>query len=162
LDEHLAAFYGIETKALTRAVRRNVERFPDDFMFQLTAQEFDLLRRQFGTSSAWGGRRYRPLVFTEQGVAMLSSVLRSRKAVEINIQIMRAFVRLRQLLSLHKELADRLNRLENQMKDRDQAVAHQFREIFSLLEQLFNPPGQKKPPIGFLSETEQRRAKKKG
>ena len=80
LDEQLAVFYDIETKALTRAVRRNIERFPDDFMFQLSQNEFDLLRRQFGTSSAWGGRRYRPLVFTEQGVAMLSSVLRSKRA----------------------------------------------------------------------------------
>jgi len=116
LDEQLAALYGIETKILTRAVRRNIDRFPDDFMFQLSEEEFDLLRRQFGTSSVWGGRRYRPLVFTEQGVAMLSSVLRSKKAVEINIQIMRAFVRLRQLLSIHKELANRLTQLENQTK----------------------------------------------
>ena len=100
--------------------------FPEDFMFQLSNQEFEHLRRQFGTSSSWGGRRCPPLVFTEQGVAMLSSVLRSKRAVEINIQIMRAFVRLRQLLSIHKELADHLARLEKQMKDKDKAVAHQF------------------------------------
>ena len=91
---------------------------------------------------------------------MLSSVLRSTRAVEINIEIMRAFVRLRQLLSVHKELAQRLTRLEKQMKDRDQAVAHQFREVFALLEQLFNPPDRKKRPIGFLSESEDMPGKK--
>ena len=160
MDAHLADFYGIETKALTRAVRRNIERFPSDFMFQLTTKEFNHLRHQSGTSSSWGGRRYRPLFFTEQGVAMLSSVLRSTRAVEINIEIMRAFVRLRQLLSVHKELAQRLTRLEKQMKDRDQAVAHQFREVFALLEQLFNPPDRKKRPIGFLSESEDMPGKK--
>ena len=98
-----------------------------------------------------GGRRYAPYAFTEQGVAMLSSVLRSSRAVEVNIQIMRAFVRLRQLLSVHKELNDRLTKLEEQMRVRDDSVDQQFRQVFALLDRLFNPPGPatKKRPIGF-------------
>ena len=95
LDADLAVLYQVETKALVRAVKRNIARFPTDFMFQLTDDEFEVLRRQFGTSSAWGGRRYLPYAFTEQGVAMLSSVLHSKRAVQVNIEIMRAFVRLR-------------------------------------------------------------------
>jgi hypothetical protein len=119
LDEQLAAFYGVETKRLIEAVKRNIDRFPKDFMFRLDVDEWDILRSQFATSNLrsqtvisssarHGGRRFVPYAFSEQGVAMLSSVLRSPRAVEVNIQIMRAFVRLRQLLSLHKELAARL------------------------------------------------------
>ena len=126
LDEQLAAFYGVETKRLVEAVKRNIERFPDDFMFRLNRDEWDALRSQIATSNVRsqfvtakqigrGGRRYAPYAFTAQCVAMLSSVLRSRRAIEVNIQIMRAFVRLRQLLSIHKELAERLTRLEQQM-----------------------------------------------
>src|SRR4026209_1915099 len=104
LDVHLAQLYGVETKNLNKAVKRNLDRFPADFMFQLTLKEIENLRFQFGTSSfGHGGRRYAPYVFTEQGVAMLSSVLKSRQAVRVNIAIMRAFVRLRETLSLHKE-----------------------------------------------------------
>ena len=108
LDSDLAGLYDVETKSLVRAVKRNIERFPSDFMFQLAADEFDRLRCQFGTSNTGvgrGGRRYRPYAFTEQGVAMLSSVLRSPRAVAVNIEIMRAFVRLRQMLASHAELA---------------------------------------------------------
>jgi hypothetical protein len=112
LDADLANLYGVETGALTRAVRRNANRFPADFMFQLTKQEFEDLRRQSGISSVWGGRRYAPYAFTEQGVAMLSSVLRSERAVLVNIEIMRAFVQLRQMLSSHVELARKLAGLE--------------------------------------------------
>ena len=108
LDSDLAELYGVETKMLVRAVKRNIERFPSDFMFQLTKEEFDNLRFHFGTSSQWGGRRYLPYAFTEQGVAMLSSVLRSKRAIQVNITIMRVFVRLRQILSTHKELAYKL------------------------------------------------------
>jgi hypothetical protein len=111
LDKDLAALYHVETKSLTRAVRRNQARFPADFMFQLTAEEFANLRFQFGTSS-WGGRRYLPYAFTEQGVAMLSSVLHSERAVRVNVEIMRAFVRLRQLLASHADLARKLEALE--------------------------------------------------
>ena len=98
LDSELAILYGVETKTLVRAVKRNQDRFPDDFMFQLQDQEWENLRYQIGTSSSWGGRRFAPYVFTEQGVAMLSSVLQSSHAVQVNIQIMRAFVAIRQIL----------------------------------------------------------------
>jgi hypothetical protein len=163
LDEQLAAFYGVETRELVQAVKRNVERFPDDFMFQLDREEWVALRSQFATSTlrsqiviskteGRGGRRYAPYAFTEQGVAMLSSVLRSPRAIEVNIEIMRAFVRLRQLLSLHKDLAERLAKLERQMQGRDADVDQQFRHVFSLLEQLFAPPARKRRPIGFHAD----------
>ncbi len=116
LNEHLAALYGVETKVFLQAVKRNLERFPDDFMFQLDAAEWKTLRSQIVTSNekpaGRGGRRYAPYAFTEQGVAMLSSVLRSERAIQVNIEIMRAFVRLRQMLSSNAELASKLNALE--------------------------------------------------
>ena len=160
LDEQLAAFYGVETKRLVEAVKRNMARFPEDFAFQLAGDEWGVLRSQFATSKLRsqsvtsssdprGGRRYTPYAFTEQGVAMLSSVLRSPRAVEVNIQIMRAFVRLRQLLSIHKELAERLTKLEEQMRQRDHAVARQFQQVFALLDKLFSPPAPPRKPIGF-------------
>jgi len=151
LDSQLASFYGVETKVLNQAVRRNRERFPKDFMFQLSDVEFENWRSQIVTSNpaAKMGLRRKPYAFTEQGVAMLSSVLRSPRAVEVNIQIMRAFVRLRQLLSVHKELAERLAKLETQIRDRDHAVAQQFQKVFALLEQLFNPPAPPRKLIGF-------------
>lgn len=105
LDSDLAALYSVETKQLVRAVKRNLTRFPADFMFQLSKKEFRNLRFQFGTSSQWGERRYPPYAFTEQGVAMLSSVLSSPKAIQVNIEIMRAFVRLRGMLASHTDLA---------------------------------------------------------
>ena len=171
LDEQLAAFYGVETKRLLEAVKRNIGRFPDDFMFQLTGEERDVLRSQFATSSlrsqtatskstGHGGRRYAPYAFTEQGVAMLSSVLRSPRAVEVNIQIMRAFVRLRQLLSVHKELAERLTKLEQQMSTRGASVEQQFRQVFALLEQLFNPPVSSRKQIGFHAAGKSRESRK--
>ena len=107
LDMHLANLYGVETKVLLQAVRRNLDRFPDDFAFRLSRKEFTHLRSQSVTSS-WGGRRYSPFGFTEQGVAMLSSVLRSKRAVQANIQIMRAFVRLRALMLTHTDLSRKL------------------------------------------------------
>jgi hypothetical protein len=151
LDSQLGAFYGVETKVLNQAVKRNQERFPDDFMFQLSDEEFENWRSQIVTSNpaAKMGVRRKPYAFTEQGVAMLSGVLRSPRAVEVNIQIMRAFVRLRQLLSVHKELAERLTKLEAQMRHRDHAVAQQFQQAFSLLDQLFNPPSPLRKRIGF-------------
>jgi len=163
LDEQLAGFYGVPTKALVQAVKRNIGRFPEDFAFQLTGDEWGVLRSQLAasnlrsqsvtsSSTAHGGRRYAPYAFTEQGVAMLSSVLRSPRAVEVNIQIMRAFVRLRQLLSVHKELAERLTKLEQQMRQPDHAVAQQFQRVFALLDQLFNPPSPPRKRIGFHTE----------
>lgn len=141
LDTDLAALYGVETRVLTQAVRRNMERFPGDFMFQLTAEEFADLRSQTVISSRWGGRRYRPFAFTEQGVAMLSSVLGSQRAVRVNIEIMRAFVRLRRLLSVHAGLEERLNELERRYDG-------QFRAVFDAIRELMRP----EPPrrrLGF-------------
>jgi hypothetical protein len=113
LDADLAKLYGVETKVLLQAVKRNIDRFPPDFMFQLTNQELAILRSQFVTSSQWGGRRYPPYAFSEQGVAMLSSVLRSSQAVQVNIEIMRTFVRLRRILASHADLAHKLEALGN-------------------------------------------------
>lgn len=133
VDADLAGLYGVETRALTQAVRRNRDRFPDDFMFQLTDEEFEDLRSQTVITSQWGGRRTRPYVFTEQGVAMLSSVLRSDRAVQVNIEIMRAFVRLRRLLASNAELERRLDELEERY---DQ----QFRAVFDTIRELMRPP----------------------
>jgi hypothetical protein len=114
LDKDLAELYGIETKVLKQAVKRNIKRFPADFMFVLIKHEFNNLRSQFVTSS-WGGMRYVPMAFTEQGVAMLSSVLNSDRAIQVNIQIMRVFTQLRQMLATHKELAHKLHELEQKI-----------------------------------------------
>jgi len=152
LDINLAELYGVETKFLKRAVRRNQDRFPDDFMFQLTKQELNNLRCQFGTSS-WGGLRYPPYAFTEQGVAMLSSVLRSPKAVAVNIEIMRAFVRLRQLISSNRELAQKLDELDRQVSKHDTAIT----EIIEAIRQLMVPPSPKeKRRIGFAPWEDER------
>lgn len=144
LDSDLAALYGVQTSNLNKAVKRNADRFPPDFMFQLNADETDRLRFQFGISKAGrGGRRYLPYVFTEQGVAMLSSVLRSKRAVKVNIEIMRAFVRLRGILAAHKELAAKLAKLEEKYDG-------QFRIVFEALRQLTSPPPEvKRRRIGF-------------
>jgi ORF6N domain len=158
LDAELAALYGVATKVLLQAVRRNRERFPDDFMIQLTTAEWTALRSQFVTSSAQrGGRRYLPYAFTAQGVAMLSSVLRSRRAITVNIQIMRAFVRMRELLASNKALARSLDelerRLEKKLATHDQAIA----AILSAIRQLMNPPSPKRRPIGFTADLEDKR-----
>jgi hypothetical protein len=143
IDSDLAKLYGVETRALVQAVQRNRERFPDDFMFQLTREEFDHLRSQSVISSlGWGGRRYPPYAFTEQGVAMLSSVLRSERAVQVNIEIMRAFVRLREMLASHAELARKLDALEKKYDA-------QFRVVFDAIRQLMAPPEPKRRRIGF-------------
>lgn len=134
LDSDLAELYDVETKELLRAVRRNLQRFPKDFAYQLTGKEFASLRRQIGTSNVGrGGRRTAPWVFTEQGIAMLSSVLHSERAIDVNIAIMRAFVKLRQLLSSHADLARRLDELE---KKYDQ----QFAIVFDAIRKLMEPP----------------------
>ena len=143
LDADLATLYEVETRVLTQAVKRNMDRFPEDFMFQLNKDEFEHLRSQTVTSS-WGGRRYPPYAFTEQGVAMLSSVLRSDRAVQVNVEIMRSFVRLRQMLASNKKLAQQLNELE-------QKYDEQFGIVFDAIRQLMTPPDPKqKRPIGFI------------
>jgi phage regulator Rha-like protein len=146
LDQDLAELYGVETGQLTRQIRRNFDRFPEDFMFQLTKEEFDILRSQSGSSS-WGGRRYAPYVFTEQGVAMLSSVLRSKRAVEVNVQIMRAFVQLRKFLSSQEQFRRKLSALERRRTEHD---AH-FKTVFEAIRQLMAPPAPaEKRQIGFV------------
>lgn len=141
LDRDLAELYGVETFNLNKAVRRNLNRFPADFMFQLTAEEFKNLIFHFGISR-WGGTRKLPYAFTEQGVAMLSSVLRSERAVQVNIQIIRAFVKLRELLATHKDLARKLEELEKKYDA-------QFRVVFDAIRQLMKPPEKPKRQIGF-------------
>lgn len=133
LDRTLAELYGVETKQLNRAVRRNIRRFPSDFMFELTKEEFEPLRYQFGTLKRGEHSKYLPLAFTEQGVAMLSAVLNSNRAIEVNILIMRAFVRLRGMISSHKEL---LRKLEDMEKKYDE----QFQVVFEAIRQLMTPP----------------------
>ncbi len=141
LDADIAGLYGVETKALVQAVKRNLDRFPDDFMFQLTTEEASNLRYQFGTSS-WGGRRYLPYAFTEQGVAMLSGVLRSERAAQVSVEIMRAFVRLRRMVSQQADLALKLDDLE-------QRYDEQFRVVFDALRELMAPPEAEGRAIGF-------------
>jgi hypothetical protein len=144
LDSDLADLYEVATKSLNLAVRRNMERFPADFMFQLTAQEFADLRLQAETSS-WGGRRTRPYAFTEQGVAMLSAVLGSARAVVVSVEIMRTFVRLRQVLGSHTALARQLAALENKC-DR------QFKVVFDAIRHLMAEPAPSRRRIGFTSD----------
>jgi hypothetical protein len=145
LDEDLAALYEVETRSLVQAVKRNHERFPADFMFQLTDAEAAILRSQSGISSdAHGGRRYLPYAFTEQGVAMLSSVLRSERAVHVNIEIMRAFVRLRAMLAGNADLARKLGALEKKYDA-------QFKMVFDAIRELMTPPTKPRRPIGFRS-----------
>jgi len=141
LDKDLAQLYGVETKALNRALRRNKDRFPEDFVFRLTPEELQNLKFHFGTSS-WGGRRYLPYAFTEQGVAMLSSILRSKRAVQVNIEIMRTFVRLRQMIATHKELASKLDALERKYDA-------QFKVVFDAIRELMAPPKAGPKRIGF-------------
>lgn len=145
LDADLAALYGVETRSLIQAIKRNPQRFPPDFMFQLSDEEWFNLRSQIGISSSHGGRRTSPYAFTEQGVAMLSSVLRSERAVQVNIEIMRAFVQLKQMMAGHADLARKLEALEGKY-DR------QFKAVFDAIRALMEPPSKAKKPIGFRSE----------
>jgi len=155
LDSDLAALYEVETKALNRAVLRNRSRFPADFMFQLTSAEMENLRCQIGTSrTGHGGRRFLPFAFTEQGVAMLSSVLRSERAVAVNVEIMRAFVRLRHVLATHKDLARKLADLDRKFTRRTDEHSTHIRRIYEILEALMSAPQPpKRGRIGFASES---------
>jgi len=145
LDSDLAELYGVTTFNLNKAVKRNIARFPEDFMLQLTAAEASALRFQIGMSKpkGRGGRRYLPYVFTEQGVAMLSSVLRSKRAIQVNVAIMRTFVRLRRMLASNEELARKLDSLEKKYDA-------QFRVVFDAIRELMVPPKAKCRPIGFV------------
>ncbi len=151
LDSDLAHLYQVETRTLNQAVRRNIERFPEDFMFQLTKAEFDNLISQNVTSSSHGGRRKLPLVFTEQGVAMLSSVLRSEVAIKANIGIMRAFVQVRRLGMTIVDIKRKIDKMENKYD-------HQFKIVFDAIRQLLTPPpASKKTSIGFTPPKKKKR-----
>ncbi len=165
IDSDLAELYGTQTKVLVQAVKRNLARFPGDFMFQLTADEFSILRSQSVTSS-WGGRRSLPYVFTEQGVAMISSVLGSPRAIaiNINIEIMRTFIKIRQLAAAHQDLAKRLDEIDEQMQKL--ALNHdsfsrntraQFKQVFDALRELSVPADPPpKRPIGFIQHEDKK------
>ncbi len=147
MDSDLAALYQVPTKVLVQAVKRNLQRFPHDFMFQLTQEEFKILRSQTVTSS-WGGRRYPPFAFTEQGVSMLSSVLNSELAIQLNIHIIRTFIRIRELILTHKDLQ---KQIENMGKKYDR----KFQVVFEAIRQLLEPkPNPNKQPIGFHVNSE--------
>jgi len=141
LDRDLAELYGVETRTLNQAVKRNIDRFPETFMFQLTEKEFANLKSQFVTSS-WGGVRKTPYVFTEHGTLQLSSVLKSKIAIRVSIQIVETFVKIRKMLSNHKELKDKIEYMERKY---DQ----QFRVVFEAIRHLIEPSGQKQKQIGF-------------
>ena len=164
LDADLAELYGVETRVLILAIKRNANRFPADFMFQLDADEYAALRSQFvisnvaGVGAGRGGRRYAPYAFTEQGVAMLSTVLNSERAVVINIEIMRTFVKVRTLASTHQDLAKQLSELQD--KTESLAMSHetfsrntrnQLKQVFDTLRELMTPPEPHKRPIGFVT-----------
>lgn len=151
LDSDLAALYGVQTKILNKAVARNSDRFPNDFMFSLTPDEYDSLRFQIGTLKKGRGqhRKYLPTVFTEQGVAMLSGVLSSKRAVQVNVAIMRAFVKLREVLSTHKDLAHKLAQLEKKIEKHDEEIG----AIFDAIRLLMAEPEPKEKKIGYIKES---------
>jgi len=144
LDKDLAVLYRVTTGNLNKAVKRNIDRFPEDFMFQLIKEEFKNLMFQNGISS-WGGTRKLPLAFTENGVAMLSSVLNSDRAIKVNIQIMRTFTRLREMLMTHKDLKEKIEKMEKKYD-------YQFKIVFDAIKELLEPPQKTKKKIGFLRE----------
>lgn len=169
LDADLAQLYGVETRAVVQAVKRNAQRFPADFMFQLNADEWESLRSQTVISNAEGvgvgrgGRRTAPYAFTEQGVAMLSSVLSSERAVAVNIEIMRTFVRVRELAATHQDLAKRLAELE--LKTEGLELTHdafsrntrnQFKQVFDAIPELITPPDPPSRPIGFVTHEDKK------
>ncbi len=144
LDRDRAELYGVETRVLKQSVKRNIERFPDDFMFELTKEEFKNLRSQIVTSR-WGGERYQPFAFTEQGVAMLSSVLNSTQAIEVNIRIIRIFTKMREVLLTHKDILLKLEQLERKSNKHDESI----QLIFQALKQFLNPPQPSRKKIGY-------------
>ncbi len=149
LDKDLAELYNVETKAFNQAVKRNMQRFPPDFLFQLTPKEYENLRSQIVTSS-WGGSRYVPYAFTEQGVAMLSSVLKSETAIQVNIQIVRLFTKMRELILGNKEVLLKLADLEKKVN----ASEDDIKIIFNYLRELLQPPSPPRNKIGFKQENE--------
>ncbi|MDO8675742.1 MAG: ORF6N domain-containing protein [Candidatus Omnitrophota bacterium] len=149
-DKDLAELYNVETGHLNRAVSRNIDRFPEDFMFQLTKEEMDSLRCQFGILKRGQHIKYLPFVFTEQGIAMLSSVLKSKRAVQVNIQIIRVFVRLKELILSHKDLARKIEDLERKFGDHDAKIIHLFNEIRRLMATSEPLDNYKRTKVGFV------------
>ena len=150
LDFDLARVYGVTTKRLKEQFRRNAERFPNDFAFQITNQELTNLRSQIATSSLHGGTRYLPIAFIERGALMLGNILNSKTAIEASVRVVRAFVLMREQLAAHKELAHKLNELENRVSSHDDAVAN----LFEAIRQLVEPPlRENRKQIGFMRET---------
>lgn len=153
VDADLAELYGVETKALKRSVKRNMDRFPEDFLIQINSEEFESLRCHFGTSKR-GGVRYLPYAFTENGVAMLSSILNSKRAIQVNIQIMRTFTRLREILGTHEDLRRKIEQMEKKYDG-------QFKVVFEAIREMMTPPETKKRKIGFhLKERQARYGRK--
>jgi hypothetical protein len=152
ISTDLAALYGVAPMVLMQAVKRNLSRFPEDFMFQLSREEWNNLKSQ-NVISSWGGARVAPYAFTEHGVAMLSSILNSERAIKVNIEIMRAFVKLRQLVAEHKDLARRLDMLESRYDE-------QFKMVFDAIRELMISPAPEKRPIGFTADISKAKSKK--
>ncbi len=150
LDRDLAELYGVETKQLKRQVKRNQDRFPEDFMFELSQEELNNLRSQIGTSS-WGGTRYTPFAFSEQGVSMLSGVLNSETAIRVHIQIIRVFAKMRELLLTHKDILLQLEKIEKKLSGYDEDI----QLIFQYLKQLLNPPQPPRNRVGFRRKNEE-------
>ncbi|MFZ2650553.1 MAG: ORF6N domain-containing protein [Burkholderiaceae bacterium] len=157
IDADLAALYGVETRRLNEQVRRNKSRFPEDFIFELSAKEFANLKSQFATSS-WGGRRKLPLAFTEHGAIMAATVLNTPRAVEVSVYVVRAFVKLRELVGSHRELARRLDDLEQKTEALSMShdtfsrnTRNQLKQVFDALRELMTPPDPPKRPIGFVT-----------
>lgn len=149
LDEDLASIYGVETKVMNQAIRRNIERFPKDFMFQITMQEYENLKSQIVTSS-WGGRRKKPFVFTEHGVVMLATILRSKRAIEMSLEIVRAFVRLRHILSSQKETEKQLAEIRSYLLKRSNKTDREFKKVWDAIKDLSaKEPGDDSRQIGF-------------
>ena len=157
LDRDLAKLYGVTTGNLNKAVKRNIDRFPNDFMFQLTTEEYKSLRFQFGIFKKGQHSKYLPYAFTEQGVAMLSSVLKSKRSIEVNIAIMRAFVRLREMLATHKELSRKLADLEQRIEGHDEHIQN----IFNAIRQLMTTTESPRKKIGFTAREKQKAYGKK-
>ena len=145
LDADLAALYDIENKVLKRAVRRNIERFPEDFMFELSLEEYNSLRSQIGTLEKGKHSKYRPMVFTEQGVAMLSGILRSPTAIEVNIQIMRVFVKMRNLITKYEELLEKIENLEANALEQNQHIIN----IYEVIKEMIEPVYKNRKPLGY-------------
>ena len=157
LDKDLADLYKVQTRNLNKAVKRNIKRFPEDFLFQLTPIEFEILKFQFGTSR-WGGTRKIPYAFTEQGVAMLSSVLNSKTAIDVNIQIIRVFTKMREMLSTHKDVLIKLAQLEKKIlkqEVRTNAHAEEIRKLFEAINQLMIPIHKPRKRVGYKRPNEE-------